>query len=211
MDKTKAPKLPFVLFQDGLPQMFMADGSYLTNEDVQHVLNLAKKRCVQTYCEETKFQASGIRIGAGKILTCWHLKQAYGKTITVDDVPAEILHESEKEDLLLLKCENDNLPQVTIATAKEIDPVFWVGNPLRKSCLITQCSVMGVRDKRIYISHQVQAGSSGSGLYLYTGELVGMIFEDKGKPKTGTIACARSAAVLKKFLEQQRHQFSLTG
>lgn len=220
--RKQQPKLPFVLNQDGLQHVFVKRNEHLPSseefqnllmkrEEFDRILDLAKSRCAKLRCPETDRQATGIRFGGNKVLTCWHLKEAYGKTIFVNGKQAEVLHESKELDLLLLKSDNTNLPDLQFGQPGELDPVFWVGHPLGKGRMITQCSVMAVRKKKFYVSQQIHLGASGSGVYLYTGELVGMIYQYYGTPEEGTISCARTASEIKKFIDEEPLQFCLTG
>jgi len=164
---------------------------------------LTRIRQHNVYVDTEENFGTGVRIGPTEVLSVYHVKEA-DSWIRVNGHPAEIVHHDKKTDLLLLTTAPCRISsEVQIKPYPEVlDPVISIGNLKRNPGLFDVGSVMKVTKSRIYFSNRLVDGFSGGALYLYTGELVGMMLREQGEIETGTIPVAVPGAIIKKFLSE---------
>jgi len=126
---------------------------------------------------------------SGHLLTCAHLfDSGYPSTTTIITatglrLPAEVLYQSEEDDLALLKIENDWPHYARLGDPRELrvgQEVLAVGNPLGFEFSVTHGIISALNRDQVGLYNATQSdafinpGNSGGPLFNLRGELVGI-------------------------------------
>ncbi|MFA5405045.1 MAG: tetratricopeptide repeat protein [Ignavibacteria bacterium] len=144
-------------------------------------------RCLDQ-SDRKKTQGSGVILADKKILiTNFHVFAGSEKMeITHKDSVinySEISGINIEKDIMVIKLDDDNFPQINIGNSSELkigDRVYAIGSPLGMENTISEGIVSGFRilgeDKRnrIQITASISSGSSGGAVFNSRGELVGI-------------------------------------
>lgn len=117
--------------------------------------------------------ASGVIIGTGFVLTCFHSLRV-DNGIKVGDVEAEIIGVDPAHDLALLEVPTIEVEAITLGSVFKGESVFSIGNPHGLSGALLFGRVVFLDDKKILHDMHGAPGISGSGLWDCAGELVGI-------------------------------------
>src|SRR5882762_6121717 len=161
-------------------------------KSLRDVYNLSKKSVVLlvTFDDRGNAQAlgSGVILTAnGEIVTNLHVvsnaktitaKLWNGSFLSID----EVIGIADKSDLVLLKADAQDLPNVQIAPSKSFavgDSVIAIGNPLGLESALSTGVISGFREipeigQAIQTTAPISPGSSGGGLFDSQGRLIGL-------------------------------------
>jgi hypothetical protein len=165
------------------------------------------------FVEDNLNCSSGVRINDSEVLTTSH--DIVGDPwIKVDGKLAEVIQRDRPSDLLLLrsKAKTPIAPVTFRSKVERLDPAVSVGYREHKALgrrktlrVFTDLqTVMAVYPDRVYMSNRTVDCFSGGGLYLLTGELIGIIQETEGDVETGRIPNAIAVPMIKPFLVEAK-------
>lgn len=149
------------------------------------------------YVNHDKGFGTGTIVKDGLVLTVYH---ALAPGLKVNGQPTEVVAKNEEYDLLLVKAPVKGKVRFAKAYIDEEVVIVGYGFALK---MVVRGRVAVVEDKGCHflIDARTPQGSSGSGIYNLTGEMVGMIVAIK-KDDHGTIlAIGVTSQVLKPFVE----------
>ena len=116
---------------------------------------------------------SGIILMTSFVLTCFHCLKV-DSSISVNGKEAEIVDIDPINDLTLLAIQTEEFEQIPMGEASLGEPVFSIGNPMGLDGALLFGRVVFRTDKRVIHDMHGQPGISGSGLFNFEGELIGI-------------------------------------
>lgn len=147
--------------------------SWLTATVVgQSPVEKAKNRAVRI--ETDMGSCSGVILQTNLVMTCSHCLG--GKRILVNGHPAQVYKEDKDSDLALLIVHTIVIDRVLLAEPIVGDDVFSWGYPMSSpNLLFTKGYVAVIQVNQSFSTTISMPGSSGSGLYNSSGQLVGIV------------------------------------
>lgn len=128
---------------------------------------------------------TGIIVAKDRVLTCAHLLAENSDT-KVDGVVAKILKVDKERDLVLLAVPTVDIRLIEIAKiTHQDDQIFYVGNPFGHIKFISHGRVVDIANDKLYLDVRIFPGASGSGVYNYQGQLVGVANQMQGADGLG--------------------------
>ncbi len=143
-----------------------------------------KARSVTTYIATTEGYATGVLVAKDKVLTVNHVVLGnYAAVTFYQDEPlfGEVIWRSDTIDLALLKIEPVDIKPVAISCelAKMGTPVFAVGQAAYKVPWASRYGHVAATDTdpdgSLILAMHASGGDSGSGVFNYQGDLIGII------------------------------------
>ncbi len=166
-------------------------------------------------------KGSGIIINnRGTVLTCYHIVQGWENNLKISKdgktfYKAKLLKKEPLQDLALLETDfKMNIPDLLIASRNDLNQnteVFLIGNAygLNHSFFRGYISFTNREDPQFPNIDFIQTqgisfpGSSGAGVYLFTGELIGINRATFGFQPGNGIGMTIPMEVVKKFIESK--------
>lgn len=150
-------------------------------------LNQAVKNAVRRFVttEAGSSEGSGVIITTGIVMSCFHSLHV-DNGIKVNDVEAEIIAVDPVSDLVLLSLETEEIETIRLGDIGIGQNVLTIGNPMGLSGALLFGRVIWINEKQIIHDMHGSPGISGSALFNYEGEMIGLNHSVLGAKNIGS-------------------------
>ena len=149
--------------------------------------------------ETDENKGSGIILSTGLVLSVFHVLEN-NSTVTVDGKEAEVVFVRPEMDIVVLKTETREIPDIVFSTDFGVlTQVFQIGNPLKLTGVMSTGRVVFYDKKYLYLDTLAVKGFSGGGVYNAQGELLGIVQTMMGIGGSGSwiIRALKSEEIIK--------------